>query len=533
MLKKIIYFWFTLKDLKFIQIYHFLVFSLVGYKNLEYNFERVILKKAKRKVFFIKKKNFFFKDGSIIIFNKKIKIKKFDLQSKNSLERYNFFYFDFINSNKFIKNKKKTLKLIKKYIQNSLEKKVTNFWDPYVSSIRLINLVKFLTIMKIDDEELNSFLFHHLITIQKNLEFRLQTNHLLTNLIAINCFYIISKNKNLAEYKYFQDLLYKNIYEQFNKYGEHEELSPMYQTVLIEQLIDLIVIEKAYDQNENKDLLNFVRKLFVALSGTFHTNKKIAFFNDTNYSAINFSDLCLLFNNNFPRKKIKINLNKNYKSRNFVKKILGKFCLIVKISGPNPAHNPGHSHADNFSFEISNKKEKIFINKGISTYKNNNLRYLQRSTRSHNCLEIDNENSSAIWASFRIGKKAKSFIEKVDKRQNLTFSHNGYSNFFKKTIHHRQFKLKFNEIDIIDKIKGRFRIAKIFLHLHPGYFPKIKKKKILIIKKNKIFCTVMTNQDNIKIKKSFFYENFNKYKKINTIVISSKKPLIKTKLQLN
>ena len=32
-------------------------------------------------------------------------------------------------------------------------------------------------------------------------------------------------------------------------------------------------------------------------------------------------------------------------------------------------------------------------------------------------------------------------------------------------------------INIIDKIKGRFRIAKIFLHLHPGYFPKIKKKK--------------------------------------------------------
>ena len=84
-----------------------------------------------------------------------------------------------------------------------------------------------------------------------------------------------------------------------------------------------IIIEEA---QFFKDLLNFVRKLFVALSGTFHTNKKIAFFNDTNYSAINFNDLCLLFNNNFSvcplTTHIQIkDVNKEITKSNFVKAI--------------------------------------------------------------------------------------------------------------------------------------------------------------------------------------------------------------------
>ena len=57
------------------------------------------------------------------------------------------------------------------------------------------------------------------------------------------------------------------------------ELSPMYQSIILEQLIDLIIICKAYNKKVDKNLFEIVSKMFDCLCGVQKWTNCI--FNDT------------------------------------------------------------------------------------------------------------------------------------------------------------------------------------------------------------------------------------------------------------
>ena len=516
---------YTVIDLKLSQVYFLFKYKIFGFRNVKYNFKKLSIKKKINKVSFLSTNNIFINKNKVFNLNKYDLIENFNLKTSNKLQRYNFFYLRFILNKKEIKNKYKTTKLIINYLDSSINRKIIDFWDPYVSSLRLINLIKFISITKIDNAKLNSYLFHHFKVIKKNLEFRLGANHLLTNLIAIKCFETIY-NKDDQKFDLFNELFVKALKEQINNYGEHYELSPMYQSIILEQLIDLIIICKAYNKKVDKNLFEIVSKMFDCLCGVHHKNGQIAFFNDTNNSSVSIQSLKKLYNSNFSQ-SIKANITKNYESSNFKKRIFNKICFLIKIAGPGPKFNPGHSHADTLSFEISFKNEKLFVNKGISSYNVNKLRLFQRSTRSHNCFEIDKKNSSEVWSSFRMARKARSFSKFIGKKK-LILGHDGYSNFFFKRIVYRKVYFSSNKIKIIDSIDGKFNIARQYFHFYPGLKPIIKNNKLYIFKKKRTICVIESNVDNIKFKKGFFYEDFNKKEKNYTIVMSSKKSAIET-----
>ena len=76
--------------------------------------------------------------------------------------------------------------------------------------------------------------------------------------------------------------------------------------------------------------------------------------------------------------------------------------------GPiGPDYLPGHGHADTLSFELSIHGKRVVVNAGTSTYEEGPQRQFERSTSAHSTLQIDNLDSSEIWSSFRVGKRAK------------------------------------------------------------------------------------------------------------------------------
>ena len=81
--------------------------------------------------------------------------------------------------------------------------------------------------------------------------------------------------------------------------------------------------------------------------------------------------------------------------------------IIYDAGNIGPSYQPGHSHAQSLSFELSYKGKKVFVNSGISEYENSKIRFFQRSTASHNTVEINNMNSSSISLSFRVARRAK------------------------------------------------------------------------------------------------------------------------------
>src|SRR5262249_36972309 len=99
-----------------------------------------------------------------------------------------------------------------------------------------------------------------------------------------------------------------------------------------------------------------------------------------------------------------------------------KYELILDAGNIMPSYNPGHTHADMLSFCMNINDRQVIVDCGISTYESNSRRNYERSTAAHNTISINGMNQSDVWASFRIGRRAK-IIEQSSKE-----------NFFSATI---------------------------------------------------------------------------------------------------
>jgi uncharacterized heparinase superfamily protein len=138
------------------------------------------------------------------------------------------------------------------------------------------------------------------------------------------------------------------------------------------------------------------------------------------------------------------------------------FEMIIDIGQIGPSYIPGHAHADTFNFVMHTKGQPLFVDPGTSTYETNALRLQERSTKMHNTVEVDQKNSSEIWASFRVGDRADVKII-LDEKDKVVASHNGYG----ATIHQRSMSLNADQIIIEDRLNNTAR-GIVRFHLHPS-----------------------------------------------------------------
>src|SRR5690606_13481259 len=110
------------------------------------------------------------------------------------------------------------------------------------------------------------------------------------------------------------------------------------------------------------------------------------------------------------------------------------------LAAIGPDYIPGHAHADTLSFELSLGTERILVNGGTSTYERGPLREAQRATRSHNTVEIAGTNSSDVWASFRVGRRARVRDVSIKERDGCVLvsgTHDGYRHLRGNPLHRR------------------------------------------------------------------------------------------------
>ena len=158
------------------------------------------------------------------------------------------------------------------------------------------------------------------------------------------------------------------------------------------------------------------------------------------------------------------------KSSGYTRLNVERHTLILDHGNIGPNYLPGHAHADSLCFEWTFKGHRIFVNRGISTYENNEDRLNQRKTYSHNTVELENKDSSEVWSSFRVAKRARAeIISSLDDGEScfLKSSHNGYQTIFKNLLHQRSISLNANALDINEEITGVHQNAISFFHLHP------------------------------------------------------------------
>lgn len=406
------------------------------------------------------------------------------------LWRYHQHYFDDLNAVNSSLRRNWQISLIEDWIEKNPVALGTG-WEPYPLSLRIINLIK----LSLSGQELNENILQSLSTqirwLTKRLEYHLLGNHLFTNAKALVMagLFFDGKEPELWLNKGFS-IITNEIPKQFLPDGGHFELSPMYHALALEDMLDLINITNCFfnrtskKQKEHiKKWSDIVLKMYHWLKTMCHSDKKISFFND---AVMNITPSIEELENYFFRllpniQTPKLNNFEHLKDSGYIRLSYRDAIVILDVANIGPNYLPAHSHADTLSFEFSFKKHRILVNSGISSYEFSQERLRQRGTAAHNTVVINEQNSSDVWHSFRVGKRAFPYDLKINKKKEFTeisCKHSGYHNFKYKNTHNRTWIMKNKSLTIIDNIDGLYRKAEARFHFHPDIILKTEKNKM-------------------------------------------------------
>ena len=341
---------------------------------------------------------------------------------------YNLHYFDDLNSLNAVERFSLHKKIIFDWIQHN-PIGIGVGWEAYPNSLRIVNWIKWLFNQKYNDAKIITSLIYQVRFLNKTLEYHLMGNHLLANAKALifagSYFDGIEGNYWLRK---GTEIFNKQLDEQILADGCHFERSPMYHRIILVDLLDLINLYQVQGKVIPRCWITHASRMIDFMINFSHPDQDVPFFNDATYGiSCDFNDIKeyasrLNVEPSFTKKNI-------FKYSGFACLNNNNICLLMDIGSVSPVYQPGHSHASSLSIESSIFGERFIVNSGISTYNNDKLRLFQRSTCAHNTIEVDNRNSSEIWSSFRVGRKANVLLEGFDEEKLfLKASHDGYKN---------------------------------------------------------------------------------------------------------
>jgi uncharacterized heparinase superfamily protein len=391
--------------------------------------------------------------------------------SAEKLWLYNLHYFDDLNAKGAVSRSECHMRLIERWIEENPPGH-GNGWEPYPSSLRIVNWIKW----KLSGGELTPRAIESLAVqirfLSEQLEFHLLGNHLLSNakaLIFAGSFF----EGDEAE-KWFargSRILHRELKEQILSDGGHFERSPMYHGIILEDLLDIENIGKTYGLGAliDGEIVNTMRGWLAAMC---HPDGKIAFFNDAAFGiAPNLAEL------NEYAELLDHPIHGGSSDGVFRLADSGYFrlqkgcaVLLLDTAPIEPSYLPGHAHADTLSFELSLQGIRVLVNSGTSCYGNGLERVRQRGTKAHNTMVIDEQNSSEVWAGFRVARRAQVQLLNIEDSVSVTCveaSHDGYERLPGRNVHLRKWQLRDESLVIEDEVIGEFDHAEIRLHLHP------------------------------------------------------------------
>ena len=288
----------------------------------------------------------------------------------NKLWTYNLHYFDDLQSFNCKKKSNLHKNIINNWVQNCRDRSKIG-WDPYPTSLRIVNILKSYLDGNQYDEKVHNSIYTQSKYLFTVIEKDLLANHLISNLKALLFSSVVYGDKKL--FSYAADNILREIEEQIHEDGFHFELSPMYHRILVVDLLDIFNLLKG-DINRCKVSKKIIEKLKKILPKMMrvvilmsHNNKEISMFND---SANGIAADLNLISEYYEKLGIKYLVPEENQTIFDLKKS-GYFCVQLKqmkvifdVGNVGPVYQPGHSHADTLSFELSIDGEIFFINSG-------------------------------------------------------------------------------------------------------------------------------------------------------------------------
>lgn len=339
-------------------------------------------------------------------------------------------------------------------------------WSPYVASLRAWVFCGVFDALVKDQDIEDDFLDElrlHVGYVNAMMELDVAGNHLIKNLkalIGLGCFF---QDEVLLERSL--QLLSEQLGIQILKDGGHYERSPSYHCQVLSDLIDIARLLERRDSTAADFLTVPIRSMREWLAAILMPDGDVPLFNDgtligcERLTALGVSPL-------FDAPSLTVLEESGY----FVARS-GVFHLVGDIGLPCPDDLPAHAHADCLSFELAVNGKRAVVDTGTSTYQPGQRRDYERSTSAHNTVEVDGENQTEIWGTFRAARRARPI--KISSRTQdddvvIQAGHDGYQRLPGSPTHLRTWTLTPDELRVDDQVVGggRHRVVR-HVHLAP------------------------------------------------------------------
>lgn len=397
--------------------------------------------------------------------------------SNTKLWLYNLHYFDDLNAENAVQRSEWHKKLVERWIEENPPGSGAG-WEPYPLSLRVVNWLKWA----LNGNSLGDVATHSLAVqvryLRKRLEHHLLGNHLFVNakaLVFAGCFFEGDEAKGWLECGL--GILSREVPEQILSDGGHFERSTMYHALAYEDMLDLMNLAVAYPKlfNNQQALIDNwrdrIEHMGYWLSVMCHPDEDISFFND---AAIGISPsprelFYYVKRLGFPIPRVS-NRVEWLKESGYVRVQQGSAVLLVDVAPLGPDYLPAHGHADTLSYEFSVYEQRLVVNSGTSRYGLGAEREYERSTAAHSTLELNGQNSSEVWAGFRVARRA--YPTDVSVREEggavvIEAAHDGYLRLPGRPVHRRRWVFSLNKLEVYDWVDGKYEQAVSRVYVHP------------------------------------------------------------------
>jgi uncharacterized heparinase superfamily protein len=379
-----------------------------------------------------------------------------------------------------------------------------NGWEPYPLSLRIVNWIKWALAGNTLPHKALESLAIQTRSLAKRLEFHLLGNHLFANAKALVFAGLFFEGPEAVRW---QDtglrILEHEAPEQILPDGGHFERSPMYHTLVLEDMLDLYNVFNAYQgcvsESIRRSYQDFIERMRRWLSVMCHPDGEISFFND---AAIGVApspveiDAYALRLGLMALDTLADDVT-HLAASGHVRVQRGSLVALLDVAPIGPDYLPGHAHADTLSFELSLFEQRMLVNSGTSQYGNDAERQRQRGTAAHNTVTINGQDSSEVWSGFRVARRARPLGLEIREMSAgsvmVRCTHDGYRRLSGNPIHLREWHFMNNSLTIRDVIKGPFTEAVARFHFHPNIAIENRDRylfSIILPGGEKIFCHV-------------------------------------------
>ncbi|EEH69376.1 MULTISPECIES: heparinase II/III family protein [Acinetobacter] len=512
----------TVKHLKFIQIYYRLYYFFLKPATQKNIFATKLRKQNKLWQMIVPRPASMLASTKFVFLNHLGELngsQDWNSDQQEKLWLYNLHYFDDLNAENALTRQAWHYDLINKWIDENPYAN-GNGWEPYPTSLRIVNWVKWALKGNVLTDTQRQSLSLQAEHLYKNIEWHILANHLFANAKAL-IFVGIFFNTGDAEkwLKKGLKIYQREIREQVLLDGGNFELTPMYHAIFLEDLLDLYQLAGLYGIEDKIDatfLAIKIQKMLKWLQHMSHPDGNISFFNDAAfYIAPTFLQLQTYAS--------QLGINCEHEKADRYLEYSGyaviernDLKLIIDVAKVGPDYQPGHAHADTLSFELSLKGRRIFVNSGTSQYGLGDERNRQRSTSAHNTVEVNNLNSSEVWAGFRVARRAYPKLENIQYNNlgqviALKTSHDGYVRQGVNVLHQRDWIIESNKLIVTDTLIGAYKKAQARFYLHPDVeIKEVLEHSVVLILDGEEFSVSFSPNSSLDIEHSYWHPEFGK-----------------------